>query len=177
MLAKENQYCKVRVPTQRYKALKNVWKDHIYRPIYEQMKIDTRMNLRTGTVELKIRPGTPDTSNLLKCQYFVHAFMLGFDVSDAEILLKDDDFYVASFDTKDMWTPSGDHLSRATSGLCFEEGKIKSAIEKATRTKIVAQLENACVHILGADADIIPARDALCHLIFESPAGSFHSRL
>jgi len=70
-----------------------------------------------------------------------------------------------------------DHLSRATSRLCFEEGKIKSAIEKATRTKIVAQLENACVHILGADADIIPARDALCHLIFESPAGSFHSRL
>ena len=71
------------------------------------MKIDVRMNLRTRTVELKIRPGTPDTSNLLKCQYFVHAFMLGFDVSDAEILLKDDDFYVASFDTKDIWTPSG----------------------------------------------------------------------
>jgi len=29
----QNQYCKVRVPTHRYKALKNVWKDHIYRPI------------------------------------------------------------------------------------------------------------------------------------------------
>ena len=39
------QFRKVGVPTHRYAPLKRCWME-IYTPIYEQMKIDIRMNLK-----------------------------------------------------------------------------------------------------------------------------------
>ncbi|KAJ1387593.1 RNA-binding protein pno1 [Sesbania bispinosa] len=106
------QFRKVNVPPHRYTPLKKAWMD-IYTPIYEQMKIDIRMNLKARKVELKTRPDTPDISNLQKCADFVHAFMLGFDVIDAIALLRLDELYVESFEIKDVKTLRGDHLSRA----------------------------------------------------------------
>ncbi|KAG5017701.1 hypothetical protein JHK85_023837 [Glycine max] len=61
------QFRKVNVPTH----LKKAWMD-IYTPIYGQMKIDVRMNLKARRIELKTRPDTPDISNLQKCADFVH---------------------------------------------------------------------------------------------------------
>jgi len=49
-------------------------------------------------------------------------------------------------------------------------------IEKATRTKIVVDFEDACVKILGADDDVMSARDALCYLVSEFPVLNLHSR-
>ncbi|KAJ0972636.1 hypothetical protein J5N97_020595 [Dioscorea zingiberensis] len=76
------QFRKVPVPPHRFSPLKRCWLE-IYTPVYEQMKIDIRMNLKARRVELKTRSDTPDVSNLQKCADFVHAFMLGFDVADA----------------------------------------------------------------------------------------------
>ncbi|KAE9450545.1 hypothetical protein C3L33_17557, partial [Rhododendron williamsianum] len=94
------QFRKVSVPPHRYTPLKKVWME-IYTPIYEQMKIDIRMNLKARKVELKTRQETPDISNLQKCADFVHAFMLGFDVVDAIALLRMDELYVESFEIKE----------------------------------------------------------------------------
>jgi len=55
----------------------------IYTPVYEQIRIDIRMNLQARTVELKTRPDTQKLVTSKKCADFVHAFMLGFDVPDA----------------------------------------------------------------------------------------------
>ncbi|KAG8472537.1 hypothetical protein CXB51_034420 [Gossypium anomalum] len=113
------QFRKVSVPPYRYSPLKKYWMD-IYTPIYEQMKIDIRMNLKARKVELKTRSDTPDVSNLQKCAGFVQAFMLGFNVPDAIALLRLDELYVESFEIKDVKTLRGEHLSRAI-GVCYRK--------------------------------------------------------
>lgn len=168
------QFRKVSVPPHRYTPLKKVWME-IYTPIYEQMKIDIRMNLKARKVELKTRQETPDISNLQKCADFVHAFMLGFDVVDAIALLRMDELYVESFEIKDVKTLRGEHLSRAIGRLSGKAGKTKFAIENSTKTRIV--IADTKIHILGSFANIKIARDSLCSLILGSPAGKVYSKL
>ncbi|GMP52051.1 hypothetical protein CsSME_00018022 [Camellia sinensis var. sinensis] len=133
----------------------------MYTPIYEQMKIDIRMNLKARKVELKTR----------SCADFVHAFMLGFDVIDAIALLRMDELYVESFEIKDVKTLRGEHLSRAIGRLSGKGGKTKFAIENSTKTRIV--IADTKIHILGSFANIKIARDSLCSLILGSPAGKY----
>ncbi|KAH8494858.1 hypothetical protein H0E87_021318 [Populus deltoides] len=144
------QFRKVSVPPHRYSPLKKAWME-IYTPIYEQMKIDVRMNLKARKVELKTRSDTPDVSNLQKCADFVHAFML------------------------DVKTLRGEHLSRAIGRLSGKGGKTKFAIENATKTRIV--IADTKIHILGSFQNIKVARDSLCSLILGSPAGKVYSKL
>lgn len=168
------QFRKVTVPAHRYTPLKKAWLD-IYTPIYEEMKIDIRMNLKARRVELKTRRDTPDVSNLQKCADFVHAFMLGFDVIDAVAMLRMDELYVESFEIKDVKTLKGEHLSRAIGRLSGKGGKTKFAIENSTRTRIV--IADTKIHMLGSFANIKVARDSLCSLILGSPAAKVYSKL
>ncbi|XP_057863055.1 uncharacterized protein LOC131071286 [Cryptomeria japonica] len=168
------EFRKVSVPPHRFTPLKKIWME-IYTPIYEQMKIDIRMNIKARRVELKTRPDTPEISNLQKCADFVHAYMLGFDVPDAIALLRLDDLYVESFEIKDVKTLRGEHLSRAIGRLTGKGGKTKFAIENSTRTRIV--IADSRIHILGSFLNIKVARDALCSLILGSPAGKVYSKL
>ncbi|GAV63354.1 KH_1 domain-containing protein [Cephalotus follicularis] len=168
------QFRKVPVPPHRYSPLKKAWMD-IYTPVYEQMKIDIRMNLKARKVELKTRPDTPEIGHLQKCADFVHAYMLGFDVVDAIALLRMDELYVDSFEIKDVKTLRGEHLSRAIGRLSGKGGKTKFAIENATKTRIV--IADSKIHILGSFMNIKIARDSLCSLILGSPAGKVYSKL
>ncbi|KAK1325230.1 hypothetical protein QJS10_CPA01g01942 [Acorus calamus] len=168
------QFRKVNVPAHRFSPLKKAWME-IYTPVYEQMKIDIRMNLKTRKVEMKTRPDTPDVGNLQKCADFVHAFMLGFDPMDAIALLRLDDLYVDTFEIKDVKTLRGEHLSRAIGRLSGKGGKTKFAIENSTRTRIV--IADTKIHILGSFLNIKVARDSLCSLILGSPAGKVYSKL
>lgn len=168
------QFRKVPVPAHRFSPLKKHWME-IYTPVYEQMKIDIRMNLKARKVELKTRKDTPDVSNLQKCADFVHAFMLGFDIGDAIALLRLDDLYVDSFEIKDVKTLRGEHLSRAIGRLSGKGGKTKFTIENATKTRIV--IADTKIHILGSVVNIKVARDSLCCLILGSPAGKVYSNL
>ncbi|KAG2328073.1 hypothetical protein Bca4012_037111 [Brassica carinata] len=166
------QFRKVSVPPNRYTPLEKAWLD-IYTPVYHQMKVDIRMKSRK--VELKTRADTPDVSNLQKSADFVHAFMLGFDVTDAISLLRMDELYVESFEIKDVKTLKGEHLSRAIGRLSGKGGKTKFAIENSTKTRIV--IADTRIHILGAFSNIKIARDSLCSLIMGSPAGKVYSKL
>jgi len=168
------QFRKVGVPPHRYTPLKKAWLD-IYTPIYEQMKIDVRMNLKARKVELKTRKDTPDVGNLQKCADFVHAFMLGFDLVDAILLMRADEFYIDSFEINDVKTLKGEHKSRAIGRLSGKGGKTKFAIENATKTRIVIADEK--IHILGSSTSIKVARSSLCSLILGSPAGKVYSKL
>ncbi|KAJ9153971.1 hypothetical protein P3X46_027353 [Hevea brasiliensis] len=168
------QFRNVSVPPHRYSPLKKAWME-IYTPIYEQMKVDIRMNLKGRKVELKTRSDTPDVSNLQKCADFVHAFMLGFDVVDAIALLRLDELFVESFEIKDVKTLRGEHLSRAIGRLSGKGGKTKFAIENATKTRIV--IADTKIHILGSFQNIKIGRDSLCSLILGSPAGKVYSKL
>ncbi|KAK8948774.1 hypothetical protein KSP39_PZI005433 [Platanthera zijinensis] len=168
------EFRKVPVPVHRFSPLKKNWME-IYTPVYDQMKVDIRMNIKFRRVELKTRPDTPDIGNLQKCADFVHAFMLGFDIADGLALLRLDDLYVDSFEIKDVKTLRGEHLSRAIGRLSGKGGKTKFAIENSTRTRIV--IADTKIHILGSFVNIKVARDSLCSLILGSPAGKVYSKL
>ncbi|MFS7948012.1 putative pre-rRNA-processing protein PNO1 [Helianthus anomalus] len=168
------QFRKIPVPRHRYTPLKKAWMD-IYTPIYDQMKIDIRMNVKTRNVEMMTRRDTPDVSNLQKCADFVHAFVLGFDMIDSIALLRMDELYVDSFEIKDVKTLKGEHLSRAIGRLSGKGGKTKFAIENSTKTRIV--IADTKIHILGSFSNIKVARDSLCSLIMGSPAGKVYSKL
>lgn len=168
------QFMRVPVPPHRFTPLKKSWME-IYTPVFEEMKIDIRMNVKTRNVELKTRSDTPDGSHLQKCHDFVKAFMMGFEVKDASVLLRMDEFYVDSFEVKDVKRLQGEHLSRAIGRLSGKGGKTKFAIENATRTRIV--IADQHIHILGAVTNMKVARDSLCSLIMGSPAGKVYSKL
>ncbi|CAK9157838.1 unnamed protein product [Ilex paraguariensis] len=163
------QFRKVSIPPHRYTPLKKAWME-IYTLIYEQMKIDIRMNLKARKVELKTDQTHP-TSVTSKMCCFVHTFMLGFDVIDVVAVLLMDELYVESFEIKDVKTLRGEHLSRAIGRLFGKGGKTKFAIKNSTKTRIV--IADTKIHILGSFANVKIARDSLCSLIMGSPAGKF----
>ncbi|KAM6545194.1 hypothetical protein CsatB_025930 [Cannabis sativa] len=163
------------VPRHRYAPLKKSWMD-IYAPIYEEMKIDIRMNLRAQKVELKTRKDTPDITNLQKCADFVQAFMLGFEVIDAIALLRLDELYVESFEIKDVRRLSGKaQLSRTIGRVAGKGGKNKFEIENGSTTRIV--VADHKIHILGSFANIKIARSAICLSILGSPQPKIRAKL
>ncbi len=172
----------VPVPPHRLSPLKSNWM-RILTPLVEQMGLQVRFAPRNKTVDLRVDPtGTgPKAANLTaesalqRGAEFVRAFMLGFDVADATVLLRLDDIYVDSFEVKDVKSLSGDHLSRAIGRVAGRGGKTKGTIEAASRTRIV--LADAKIHVLGSHRNIRVAKDALVSLILGTTPGTVHNRL
>ncbi|GER41933.1 pre-rRNA-processing protein PNO1 [Striga asiatica] len=161
---KQAEFRKVPVPSHRLKPLKDAW-DIIYDKVYNVMNVDIRMNLKARRVELKNKRETPDIGHLQRCADFVHAFVLGFDVPDAKLMLSYDELYIDSFEIRDVKRLSGEHLSRAVGRLSGKSGKTKFAIENATKTRIV--IADKRIHVMGPFARIKIARSCLCSLIME----------
>jgi RNA-binding protein PNO1 len=169
------QYRKVQIPPHRFTPLKQHWLK-IYTPIVEHMKLQIRMNVKMRCVELRTSPMTVDPSALQKAADFVKAFSLGFDVTDAIALLRLDELYIDSFEVKDVKSVlHGDHLSRAIGRIAGRNGRTKTAIENATKTRIV--IADSHVHILGSFQNIRLAKDSICSLILGSPPGKVYSQL
>jgi len=59
------EFRKISVPAHRYSPLKKIWME-IYTPVYEQMKIDIRMNLQARKVEFKSQSDTQKFSFEIK---------------------------------------------------------------------------------------------------------------
>lgn len=165
---------KVPIPTNRMTPLKNAW-PKIYPPLVEHLKLQVRMNIRTKSVELRSCKKTTDSSALQKGADFIKAFSLGFDIDDSVALLRLDDLYIESFEIKDVKTLKGDHLSRAIGRIAGKDGRMRFAIENATRTRIV--LADSKIHILGGFTHIRMAREAVMALILGSPPGKVFGNL
>ncbi|KAL0286621.1 UNVERIFIED_CONTAM: RNA-binding protein PNO1 [Sesamum angustifolium] len=168
------QFRKIPVPERRLTPLKKDWLQ-IYTAIYDEMKIDICMKVKARIVMLKTLSDTPDISKLQKCADVLHAFMLGFDFTDAEALLRVEKLYVESFEINDVKTSRREHLSRAVGRLNGKGGRTRFAIENATRTRMV--IADTKIHILGSFASIKIARDSLCSLILGSLAAKVYSKL
>ena len=175
--------------------LKATW-PKIYPPLVEHLKLQVRMNVKSKAVELRTSKHTTDTGALQKGADFVQAFCLGFDVEDSIALLRLDDLYIETFESKsllfcpddskgksllieitvkDVKTLQGEHLGRAIGRIAGKDGKTKFAIENASRTRVV--LADSKIHILGGFKNIHIAREAIVSLILGSPPGKVYGNL
>jgi RNA-binding protein PNO1 len=161
-LAFRREQRKVPIPPHRMSPLKTAW-PKMYPPLVEHLKLQTRVNIKTKSVELRTSSSTTDTGALQKGEDFVKAFTLGFDVDDAIALLRLDDLYIETFEIKDVKTLTGEHLGRAIGRIAGKDGKTKYAIENSSRTRVV--LADSKIHILGGFKNIHVAREAIVSLI------------
>ncbi|CAG8698588.1 9001_t:CDS:2 [Cetraspora pellucida] len=168
------QFREIPVPRHRFSPLLKEWKK-IYEPLVKHLNLQVRMNLKAKRVELRTSKYTTDLGSIQKAADFVKAFMLGFNVDDAIAILRVDDLYIDSFDIKDVKTLEGDHLSRAIGRIAGKNGKVKFAIENASKTRVV--LADTSIHILGSFQNIKIARDAIVSLILGSPPGKVNANL
>ncbi|KAI8850795.1 hypothetical protein BC829DRAFT_415739 [Chytridium lagenaria] len=155
-------------PSHRMTPLKKNWMQ-IYTPLVDYLKLQVRMNVRRKAVEIRTCKETEDTGAIQKGADFVKAFTLGFEIADAVALLRLDDLYIDTFETKDVKTLNGDNLSRAVGRMVGKDGRTKFAIENASRTRIV--VADCKIHILGSFSNIKIARDAVVALILGASPG------
>nr|BAN64330.1 conserved hypothetical protein [Babesia bovis] len=165
---------RVSVPANRLTPLRNNW-EVIVRTVVEHLKLQIRMCTKNKVVE--VRPGSEDTdlSSLQKAQDYLRAFMLGFELKDAEALIRLEDIFIESFDIKDVKRLNGDHLSRCIGRISGKDGKTKHAIENMTRTRIVLAQDR--IHIMGSFNSIKMARHSISSLILGNQPGKVYNNL
>lgn len=164
----------IEIPKEKIGLLKNEW-FKIYAPIVEVCKLQIRMNLRTGSVDLRTCEETEDMSSLDKAIMFIKSVILGFQIHDAIINMQYNDIYLVSFDICEVKILRGDHLSRAVGRIVGKDGKTKFAIESVSKAKIV--IKDSKVHILGSRENVDVAKDSICRLIMGSEPSKIHNRL
>ncbi|CDR94325.1 hypothetical protein, conserved [Babesia bigemina] len=165
---------RVSVPANRLTPLRNNW-EAIVRTVVEHLKLQIRMCTKTKVVEVRPASESTDLSLLQKAQDYLRAFMLGFELKDAEALIRLEDIFVESFEVKDVKRLSGDHLSRCIGRISGKDGKTKHAIENMTRTRVV--LANDRIHIMGSFNSIKMARHSICSLILGNQPGKVYNNL
>ncbi|GFE54070.1 pre-rRNA-processing factor PNO1 [Babesia ovis] len=165
---------RVSVPPNRLTPLRNNW-ETIVRTIVEHLKLQIRMCTKNKVVEVRPASQDADLSLLQKAQDYLRAFMLGFELKDAEALIRLEDIFIESFDIKDVKRLNGDHLSRCIGRISGKNGKTKHAIENMTRTRIV--LAEDRIHIMGSFNSIKMARHSICSLILGNQPGKVYNNL
>ncbi|KAK0666473.1 hypothetical protein QBC41DRAFT_325676 [Cercophora samala] len=165
---------KIPIPPNRMSALKINW-SKIYPPLVDHCKLQVRMNVKDKRVELRSSRATVSNEALQMGADFISAFAMGFDIDDAIALLRLDSLYIQSFDIKDVKQTLGpDALGRAIGRIAGKDGKMKFAIENATKTRVV--LAGSRVHILGAFENITMARESIVSLVLgQQPGKAFNS--
>ncbi|MES1918167.1 pre-rRNA-processing protein pno1 [Bonamia ostreae] len=164
----------VRVPSNRKSILKKNWKD-ICDPIINQLKLQIRMNLAKGQIEIRKSPDTEIETALQKAYEFLKAFLSGFEVKDALAILRVDDIFIDSFMVTDVRKLPRGHLSRAIGRIVGKKGKTKFTIENATQTRIVVADQH--IHLLGSFKNIRVAKATIVRLIVGSQPGKVYSQM
>ncbi|KAK1936401.1 hypothetical protein X943_003228 [Babesia divergens] len=165
---------RVSVPANRLTPLKNNW-DTIVRTVVEHLKLQIRMCTKSKVVEVRPASEGTDLSLLQKAQDYIRAFMLGFELKDAEAMIRLEDIFIESFEIKDVKRLSGEHLSRCIGRISGKDGKTKHAIENMTRTRVVLAQDR--IHIMGSFNSIKMARHSICSLILGNQPGKVYNNL
>ncbi|EAN34125.1 Pre-rRNA-processing protein pno1 [Theileria parva strain Muguga] len=165
---------RIPVPPNRMTPLQNNW-ENIVRTVVERLELQIRMCTKTKCVEVRPSREGMDLSLLQKAQDYLRAFMLGFELKDAEAILRLEDIFIESFEINDVKRLHGDHLSRCIGRISGKDGRTKHAIENMTKTRVI--LANNKIHIMGSFNSIKLARHSICSLILGSQPGKVYNNL
>lgn len=165
---------RINIPAHRLSPLKAAFEE-IVENVTQKLKLQIRVNTKLKCVEIRESDETEFAGALQKAADYVKAFLLGFELRDAEALLRLDDLYLDSFEVADVKMLSGDHLSRAIGRVAGKGGKTKFTIENTTKTRIV--VADQYFHIMGSFNNIKIARRAVCSLIMGTPPSKVYGHL
>ncbi|EKX74026.1 conserved hypothetical protein [Theileria equi strain WA] len=165
---------RISVPPNRMTPLQKNW-ETIVKTVVEKLELQIRMCTKRKCVEVRPSRDDMDLSLLQKAQDYIKAFMLGFELKDAEAILRLEDIFIESFEISDVKRLHGEHLSRCIGRISGKDGKTKHAIENMTKTRVV--LAESKIHIMGSFNSIKLARHSICSLILGSQPGKVYNNL
>jgi len=163
------------IPANRIKPLKENW-DRVQELIAVKLKLQMRFNTKNKHFEMRRCPETRDEIAIQRAADFIKAFVLGFELKDAEALIRMDELFVETFNVVDIkQTLKGDHLARAIGRIAGTGGRNKHTIENSTKTRIV--LAGQRVSILGSFQNCRTARRTICAVVMGTPNNKIHGTL
>jgi len=142
------------------------------RKLEEAFGVELAVDSRNATVYIvpgeSLRP-----INVMRARQAIEAISLGFSPEEA-MLLSNESYVYDVIDLSDIARKKSD-LPRIKSRLIGEDGRAKTTIEQATRTKIV--VSDKVVGILGEYDNVMVARKALSMLIDGRKHGTVYNYL
>lgn len=165
---------KVPVPASKLAGLKAHWVE-VIKPVVELAKLQIRMNVGKKTIEVRASPTTEDLTMLPKSVEYLKAYVAGFSIVDSEALLRLDDMFLESFEISDVKRLQGGHLDRAIGRVIGSDGKVKLAVENATRTRI--SVSGNRIYMLGSFANLKTGRNVISQLVMGASPSKIFEKL
>ena len=137
-------------------------KGSVKQTIEQKLFVDLKIDSDSGSVDIGVRPGSPDPSSALRAKDVVLAIGRGFSPPRAFSLFNED----MSFDIVDLHDYFGKNeaeIKRVDGRIIGREGKSRRNLEQLTSTLI--SVSGHTVSIIGTFESVSMAKDALEKLI------------
>jgi ribosomal RNA assembly protein len=142
--------------------------------IQDKLYVDLKVDSETGSVDIALKPDSPDPSNALRAKDLVHAIGRGFS-PDRAFTLFNEDFTLGIIDLHEFFGKNESEIHRVDGRIIGREGKTRRIIEELTGALI--SVSGHTVSIIGTYESVSIAKDALEKLISGRQHGTVYKFL
>ena len=161
------------IPTDRIGVLVGP-KGAVKSVIEEKLHVDLSIDSESGSVEIGLRPDSPDPSNALRAKDLVTAIGRGFSPPRAFALFNEDST-LGIIDLHEFFGKNESEIRRVDGRIIGREGKTRRIIEELTGTLI--SVSGHTVSIIGPFEGVSDAKDGLEKLISGRQHGTVYKFL